>query len=303
MSNYNIKTKNNIIKIVISLILLLFLFKTVNFNLFIESILEINAIFILALIILPFSIFLRAWRWKILINKDKAHVSYKEAYDLTLVGVALNIFLPASMGDVAKSYYGYKWHGLKEEMLSSSILDKFLALLSIFIIGFFSSLWMGFYIYAIISLVLCILIGTLIFIPKIIPWSFISKIFKIFTKINLDHQKMNSFFLVSLNLKTKAVLISFLGWILSYIQFYLVCLSFNVDVNFLYVLSIAPIINLALIFPLTLNGLGSGDVVVVYLLGLAGISGGTALAISLFYSQFLTTLIPGFFGFIKIIRK
>ncbi len=303
MANYNFKTKNNLIKVVISVLLLLILFFTVDFNLFLESILEINCIFLIALIIMPFSIFLRAWRWRLLINREHNHVSYKEAYDLTLVGVALNIFLPASMGDVAKSYYGYKWHGLKEEMLSSSILDKFIALLSIFVIGTISSLWMGFYIYAIISLIFCFIIGFLIFLPKVIPWTYLSKIFHFFTRIDLDDNKMHEYFSVSFELKTKAILISFLGWIVSYVQFYLVCLSFNVQVSFLYILAIAPLINLAVIFPLTLNGLGSGEVMVVYLLGLVGISSSTALAISLFYSQVLTTLVPGIFGFIKIIRK
>lgn len=303
MANYNIKTKNNLIKVAVSALLLLVLFLTVDFNLFLESILKINYIFIIALIILPFSIFLRAWRWRLLINREQPHVSYKEAYDLTLVGVALNIFLPASMGDVAKSYYGYKWHGLKEEMLSSSILDKFIALLSIFIIGTISSLWMGFYIYAIISLILCFMMGFLIFLPKIIPWTYLSKIFHFFVRVDLDDNKMLEYFSVSSELKTKAILISFLGWIVSYVQFYLVCLSFNVQVSFLYILAIAPLINLAVIFPLTLNGLGSGEVMVVYLLGLVGISSSTALAISLFYSQVLTTLVPGIFGFIKIIKK
>jgi uncharacterized membrane protein YbhN (UPF0104 family) len=60
--------------------------------------------------------------------------------------------------------------------------------------------------------------------------------------------------------------------------------------------------NLAYLFPLTFNGLGSGEAVTIYLFGLINISPTVALLVSLF-SQVLNAIIPGLIGYLIIIRK
>ena len=72
--------------------------------------------------------------------------------------------------------------------------------------------------------------------------------------------------------------------------------------NVFYVLAIAPVMTLASLFPLTLNGLGSGEAVAIYFFGLVGISPTISLLISLL-SQVINAIIPGFFGFLIIMKK
>lgn len=298
-----VRNKETTIKIIVSLLILLFLFKFINFQLLLNSIKNINSLFLLTLIILPFSILLRAWRWMIILNKDVKIISIKDSYILTLVGIALNIFLPASMGDVAKSYYGYKWHGTKEEMLSSSIVDKFMALLSVFVIGTLAALFMQLYILSFLSAVLGLMFLLIIFFPKSMPWKSLNRIFKIFLKTEMNEKKLISSFAISNKVKFITLCISIFAWLVSYFMFLVVCLSFNVNVSFTYILAIAPLINLAVIFPFTVNGLGSGEAVITYLFGLVSISPTLAVVISLMYSQILTTIIPGLFGLFIIIKK
>jgi uncharacterized membrane protein YbhN (UPF0104 family) len=66
---------------------------------------------------------------------------------------------------------------------------------------------------------------------------------------------------------------------------------------------VASLINLAILFPLTLNGIGSGEAMMVYLFGLVNIAPTMAILISFLYSQILTTFIPGIFGLIIIMKK
>lgn len=299
---YVFKNKN-FIKVAVSLLIILFLLKFVNFQVLYTCIININITFWLVFVILPFSIFLRAWRWMIIINKDNKLISIKNSLSLTMVGVALNIFLPASSGDIAKSYYGYKWHGVKEEMLSSSIVDKLIALLAIFLIGTLTSYALKIYPLFIFSMVLTIILAFVVFFPQIIPWKNLNNLLHSITKKSLDEKKLKTSFRLPNKIRFIALLISIMAWLLSYAMFLIICNSLGVQVDFIYILAVASLINLAMIFPFTLNGIGTGEAMVLYLFGLVNISPTLAIVISLLYSQVLTTIIPGLIGLLIIWRK
>lgn len=216
--------------------------------------------------------------------------------------MALNIFLPASSGDIAKSYYGYKWHGIKEEMLSSSIFDKFMALFSVFVIGSLSAIFMKFYILSLFSAIIALIFVLIFFYPNLMPWAFLNKFLLKLFKTELDENKLATSFDLSRKIKIKTFIISIIASLVLYFQFYLICLSFSVQLSFYYVLAVAPLMNLAGLFPLTFNGLGSGEAVTMYLFSLINISPTLALTISL-TSQVVNGLITGFFGFLIILRK
>lgn len=294
---------SNMLKLVVSLLILLVLLNFVNFQVLITSLKNINYWFIIALLIVPFSIFLRAYRFMIILNKDKKLFSIKDSFNLTFVGVALNIFMPASSGDIAKTYYGYKWHGIKEEMLSSSIVDKIIALLAIFIIGSIAALYLQIYILTIFSVICGFILLLIVFYPDIAPWNLLNKIFYRLTKKNLNTDKLKNSFSISNRIKLITLIISLVAWLISYLQFFFVCKSLSIEISFVYILAVASLINLSLLFPFTLNGIGSGEAMMVYLFNQVNISPTLAITVSLLYSQLLTTIIPGLYGLIIIIRK
>ena len=280
-----LKTQRTL-KLVISVLILLFLFKFINFNLLSNSLKNLNGLFLIVLILIPFNILLRAWRLMIILNKDGT----------------LNLFLPASSGDIAKSYYGYRWHGIKEEMLSSSIFDKCMALLSVFVVGGIAAIFMKLYIMSFFALLISVVFLSLFFYPKMMPWNVLNKILVTFTKVSLDENKLNESFNVRNEIKLKSLIISVLGCFLSYFQLYLLCLSLSVNIAFIYILAIAPVMILASLFPFTFNGLGSGEAVAIYFFGLVGISPTLSILISLL-SQVINAVIPGLFGFLIIMKK
>ncbi len=294
---------SNLLKLAVSLLILISLLFFVNFQVLISSLKSINAWFIVALIIIPFSILLRAYRFMIILNKEKGVFSIKDSYYLTLVGTALNIFMPASGGDIAKTYYGYKWHGIKEEMLSSSIVDKIMALLAIFIIGSFAAVYLDMYLLALFSVLCGVILVVIVFYPDVAPWKLFNRMFYFLTKRNLEVEKLKSSFALSNRIKLITLSISIFAWIISYLQFYAICESLSVEISLIYILAVASLINLSILFPLTLNGIGSGEAMMVYLFGLVNISPTLAIVISLLYTQVLTTMIPGLFGLVIIMRK
>lgn len=291
------------IKIIVSSLIILFLFKFVNFQLLIESIKNMNGLILYALILIPICILLRAWRWMLILNKDHNLISLKDSYNLTLVGIALNIFLPGTSGDIAKSYYGYKWHGSKEEMLSSSIADKIIAILSLFFIGSITGFLLGLNFIFIFSIAVTIIFSIIIFYPALIPWSKLNVLINKFLKTNLDEGKLYSSFRLPTKIKILSFTLSLFAWILTYLQFFFVCRSFFVNIDFLVILAIAPLITLSTLVPFTINGLGSGDAMIMYLFGLMHIPPTLAILVSFISLQVLSSIIPGFIGFIIIIMK
>jgi uncharacterized protein (TIRG00374 family) len=298
----NTLKNQNTIKIIVSLLILVVIFNFINFNLFFETLENINSLFLIVLLLIPVNILIRAWRLSIILNKDEKLISINDSFYLNLAGIALNLFMPASSGDIVKSYYGYKWHGIKEEMLSANIFDKFMALFSVFVVGGLAALLIKLYLLSLFSIILALLFVIIFFYPDIMPWNTLNKVlFKLF-KIKLDEEKLKHAFIIPNKIKIKTFIISIIGFLTSYVQVYLLCLSFSIAITFTYILAIAPLMNLAILFPFTFNGLGSGEAVVIYLFGLIGISTTIALLLSLL-TQIVSSVLPGIVGFLIILKK
>ena len=167
---------------------------------------------------------------------------------MNLAGITLNLFMPASSGDIAKSYYGYKWHGIKEEMLSANIFDKFMALFGVFFIGALTAILLNLFALSIFSAFLSLFLALMFFYPNKMPWGTLNRLISKILKIELDENKLASSFTVSHGIKLKTFLISIFASLMMFSQFYFLCLSFNINISFLYVLAIAPLLNLVSTF-------------------------------------------------------
>ena len=135
------------------------------------------------------------------------------------------------------------------------------------------------------------------------PWGTIKRLISKILKIELDENKLAVSFDVPHRIKFKTFLISIFASVLMFSQFYFLCLSYSItNISFLYVLAIAPLLNLAVLFPFTFNGLGSGEAMAIYLLSLINISPTMSILVSL-VSQFINAVIPGLFGYLIIIKR
>lgn len=245
------------------------------------------------------NIAIRAYRLEKIFNKDGQRIGFKDAYMITLIGIALNIFVPATLGDIAKSYYGYRIYGIKEEMLSTALVDKMFAFCALFLIGSVSGYIMGYYILCTISLLAAILACLPVIFPHIVPWNLLNAILHTFKK-SLDSEKLLKAFTLPNAFKIGIMGISIAGWLLTCVYFYVLCLAFPVTVGLGYVILIMPILMIVRLFPFTVNALGPPEVAVAYFFSFIGISPTLAVLISL-SSNIISSLIPGSIGFIIIL--
>lgn len=250
----------------------------------------------------PFSILIRAYSFFLIINKDSHILSLKAAYRLTLIGVALNLFLPASSGDLAKVYFGYKSHGLKEELLSTSILDKLTSIIAVFALGSIAAYGFHLYRLSIFAIILTALFLIPVFAPKIVPWKLMNDVLNLVFNKTLDTEKLVDAFVLKNTLKLFVLAVSFFGWIVTYSGFFAACRMLNIKVSLLYILAISPIVTLARLFPLALGGLGSSEAVVAYLFHQVGVEPTVAITASL-SSLVIYGILPGIAGYLIILYR
>ncbi len=253
----------------------------------------------LAIVVYFGNIAIRAYRLQRIFPVRGHAIAFADAYTLTLVGVALNMIIPATLGDIARSYYGYKIYGFKEEMLSTVLADKMFALCSLFVLGGISGMVMGYYVLGIVSWLAVIVTFIPVAWPRLVPWGWLNVGLR-YVKKPLDADRLIQAFTLPVALKIEMMLISIGGWLCTCFYFYVICLAFPVTVSLWYVVVIMPMLTIARLFPFTLNALGPMEMAVAYFLGLIGIPSTLAVVVSL-TANLVSSVIPGALGLFVIL--
>lgn len=255
----------------------------------------------LAVMLYFVNIGIRAYRLEKIFNKTRNELSFKDAYILTLIGIALNIIVPATFGDIAKSYYGYKLYGFKEEILSASLVDKLFAFCSLFSIGAVSGWMLGYTLLAAVSLGMAILAFLVITFPRVVPWHGVNMMLRVF-HIKFDPTRLLNASSLPHTLSAWMFGVSIVGWIGTCVYFYVVCLAFPATVHLGYILAIMPVLTIVRLFPFTVNSLGPMEVTVAYFFSMIGIHPTLSVLISL-TSNIISSIIPGIVGVFFMLWK
>lgn len=293
---------SKLVKAVVSALILIYLFTLIDLSLLETTIRRANLTFVgLVLVMIAVNLLITSYRWLLVVNKDRKHLRFRDAVSVCLVGTTLNMFMPASSGDLAKAYYGYQWFGLKEEMLSASFVDKLAGALSLFVIATVSALALRFYAISALFCILAAFAAVLFLIPRTIPWNMLNRLILRFSTRGLDVQTLLAASRLNNPLRIALLAISTLAWAIGFTELYFAYNIFSNKVLFPYVMIIGPVTNLAYLFPLTLNGLGSGDAVLVFALGYLGITA-TVGVMTAFLHRVLA-LAPALVGWALILVK
>lgn len=279
--------------IIVALVLIIwdFEFENIAFNLSVTRILMV-------IVVLVFSLILRAYRWQLLMNnKTNNKLSFLFSFKLLLIGQALNVIMPAGTGDIAKGYFGYKQLGQKERMFAVSIFDKLVAIASVGLLAIYASIVTKEYIYLLLVIVSITPFLIILYINKLLKVKLVAFFYKRisnrFKRVDLDLLIQHLSFTTQVILK--AFLISLFAWIFTYLLLYYSFSVFNVNISFAEVLVFSPILTLARLFPLTLNGVGSDEALMIFLFSSQEIGMSTVLVSSLFY-RLLTMVFPALIG-------
>ncbi|MBN1124845.1 MAG: flippase-like domain-containing protein [Sedimentisphaerales bacterium] len=255
----------------------------------------------LILVLLSASLLVRGYRWKLLFDNKSLSVRFRDSMVLLFVGLGLNLVLPASSGDVVKSYFGYRWSGVKERMLSISLLDKVIALGSVSFLGIPFAIMLAYPLYIVLGLLVMLPMVLFFLLPHLNSrFSSLSRFLNFSTRLfrgKLDlHQVITEVNIGPLKL-TQAIVLSILGWSLTYTQMYLCFRAIHVDPGLAYVFSMAPLLTLVRLFPFTLSGIGSDEAALCFFFSRVGLSMEETISMAIIY-RMLTFILPGVFGLV-----
>lgn len=294
------------LRLLLSSILVVFIFKMVKFNRLIELISAIKFPFLcLALALDIFERLLMAYKWKFLLAIKRINLAFSKSVKIYFVSTFVGTFLPSGLGgDILRAYSLSKQGADSSQAISSIIVDRILSLLSSLIIAI-----VGILLYSklrhdsnVLQSVMVTVAGFGIFLfvvmnKKMMQWFF--ERLKIF-KLPRLQSKMEQLYNASLDYNDHKPAL-FYVFILSFLfQFVRVMVTFagslalNQHIDAAYFFIFVPVIILLAVLPISVAGIGVREGAFVYFFSQVGMSASEAFTLSLLiYAVAMIATLPG----------
>lgn len=265
----------------------------------------------LIVILYMFSMYLRGFRWKALLLDDKKY-SVLELAENFVMGVFLNIFLPARGGDLYRAYkLGTTKDERKMKVLGSILIERTFDGICVFLILLFAVImyckakWIVNLSYTVGTLFIgCFIAFYLIYkynkidfilnkfsnlSNRILPEKYHEKSEKIFEFIK---KQLNNFVegfeaLNSFKYTSKAFVFSVLPWGVECVVAYLIINSFHMQIGFAASLFVISLISFSTMIPSASSFVGPYQYAYILALGIFGIDKSTTLGISTIHQTIL----------------
>ena len=303
--------KNNFIKFIIGIIisigLIYYSLKDFNFSKFSELAYSINySLIIFSSLILIFTVYLRALRWKILMN-DRGKVNF--LYKSELIGYFINNIFPLRLGEFVRAHIvGEKYSVSKPKVFGSIVLERFLDMAAVSFLlvillfkgSFFLNLINQYLFYSLLAVLIITVFGILFSYSK-----------------NSTLKTKNKYLIIILDLYNGFInlrkdnllfifLYTFLIWSFYLFQLYLVQTAFNLNLSIEQTSILLIISSVAISIPALPGNFGTFEGSVVYSLSLFNIIDDFGFGFILHAVSFIPYTLLGLVYFIEnldIIKK
>ena len=268
-------TKKNIKKAValsITLLLLYLIYSKIDLQVFYKNIININVSYLFwALSLFPVIPIIKAYRWRIILG-DEINASYFTVLKVLMAGSVFNLFAPSKLGDFSRVYFCKKeltndTHRIFNSVIVEKICDVFalclICLVSLNFVNVNYSIKVSILIFSLI-LFFTILIITSVDFHR---FEFLNRLFEKIKLIeifddarNLKKEMKNNKIFFS-----KIFAISLFYWYVVLFQVHMFFLMFNLKASFVLVVSLVPIALFIGMVPITVSGIGTRDVALIFL--------------------------------------
>ena len=300
------------LKIIISAIVLAYLFSIIPFSSILSSILSADIFLLLVGIIISSPIsYLSAFETQYLTKIQGMTLSVFEILKIHLATSFYGLFLPGTLSGGAVKWYKFSKHSNKSSAAAVIVLNRFLEVLMIIIMGILFSLPI---LYEAKNQKLLILLVIIFSIMILLYFALLKKsvlilIGKIFHKLPFPYsikEKIEKFLKAMgqfQNLRLKDHLeifgLLFLYHGLGLVSFYFFAHSLNINVSIWVIGWVRSATAIAIMLPFSFAGLGIREGTLVFLLGQYGVMPNDSIALSFifFFRNILSSLFGGLFEF------
>jgi uncharacterized protein (TIRG00374 family) len=300
----NRKRLLDLLKIVVSLVLIVVILRSVDLNALWEVVRTANPWYLLAAqAALMIGVVVRAYRWQILVQDQEVDASLRELTALYFVGFLFNNLLPSGFGgDAVKMYELSQRSQRGSEAVSSVLVDRFMGLIALQAIGLVAIAFSWRLVPTEIVILTVALFGVSLMAAWVVSyrrlWEFLAERIPLFDRL-LSIKAVRSL-VSSLQGYSGSALLRSLGVgvvfnVLLIVSNVLIGTALGADVPLRYYLIFVPLTSLVLILPISFAGLGVREATYVFLFSQVGMVREVALSLSLLV-YVLGTVTPGLVG-------
>ncbi|HPS23937.1 MAG TPA: lysylphosphatidylglycerol synthase transmembrane domain-containing protein [Methanoregulaceae archaeon] len=295
----------------IGIVLFVFILSRIDLEALFNTLLHTNIILLtFALLVNCIAIVLKSLKWKIIVNSVKPVFSLAQSVKAFFVGFSFSTITPAKLGDFIKVLYISDDQCGLGKSISTVVIDRLIDIILLFSIAFIGIYGFSvFYHIEILSIgstlliVAGIAVGLYVVLHRPLLSALLRPFFNIFVPQYLKDrmtQYYDDFFTGLFTFyhdRTRffsSIGIGIISWIPPFVYGYLLALSIGIDTGILFFVLVIPVLSLLDLLPISISGIGTRDVALIFLFGLKGISPELAVAFSLLYlfmSYWLVALI------------
>ncbi|MBI3991602.1 MAG: flippase-like domain-containing protein [Candidatus Omnitrophica bacterium] len=288
------KVLSILLRVGVSIILLIFLFRMVDRKNLVEIIKNVDKLLLLvAFLTLFLSYALCLFRWDMLLKAAHIHLPLKRVIISSAGGMFFSLFLPSTIGgDLVRSIDLAVHTKKSHEVVATVLLDRLSGYIGLVAVALLSLLFGWSFVQDntsvlfSVAIITGILITVLLILFNKFLYSKINKLLhspqagKIREFIKGLHQEMH-IFRHHKDIVAKNLIISLAIQVMSPVTFYIIALSLGVKINALYFFIFIPIIGAITLLPISLGGLGLRDATTIFFFAKAGVGKDMAFAMSL----------------------
>ncbi|MGD1005065.1 MAG: lysylphosphatidylglycerol synthase transmembrane domain-containing protein [Methanoregulaceae archaeon] len=284
----------------IGIVIFIFILYRINLSDILTILLKTNIPLLFLAISLNFiAVVPKALKWKIIVNSQKKAFSLIESIKAFFVGFAFSTLTPAKVGDFIKVFYISDKDYRVGKALSTIVIDRLIdivLLLSLALIGIYTfSILFHIEILSIGTLVIIaisLILGFYIMLNKEILSAILRPFFNFFVPKQLKDKISDYYhdFFIGLSIYFSdrqcffsSIFIGIVSWIPPFLYAYVLALSIGINVDIFFFVLVIPIISLLDLLPISISGIGTRDIALIFLFGLKGIAPEQAIAFSLIY--------------------
>lgn len=298
---------------IIGLIILIYVLSKLDFGKLVEVFQQVDPFygFLAIFSILPLQL-VSNFQWQLILKKHNINVSYLYSLKNIYIGYFYGFITPGAIGGYTRVYYLKDESGetIQKCFVNSLIIStiEYLTLLSIALFGafLFSSRYPSILPFLIFMFVLIVIL-LFIFIRKKTGKRFIKKLLfsRLFNQyrdkweIHIDNlykdiPRIRDLFIPSL--------ISIGGWLAWFTELYLIASLFSIDIPFYNFIFLIPIVTVVSLLPISIQGLGTREAMLIGLFSLFNIPQENVLGFSLLW-YVAGWLVPSIIGTIVTLHE
>ena len=283
-------------------ILLIILFR-IDFSQLVDTLYHVNIFHLFIAIILNIpQLFFKSCRWNFLLKQQRITYSPVQSFLVYMSSLYVGFITPGRLGEFVKTLYLKSDKGIPlSKGFSSVLVDRLFDLYLLIILGFIG-IWrfgiLGKLSEASLIFTIIVILAPLIMLNKKLVGRITKILYNIAVIKKVKGKIEESFedFYSGLNqLINPRLLISglltCLGYLMFFIQCYLIVIAIDLSINFLTITLFMAISNLISFIPISISGLGTRDATLIYLFSLIGLK--PELAVSYAFLVFTTFFVCG----------